>query len=590
MTVSPLGRFYRVWLAMVVLGCAGAQAESTAVHDLAVLRVVAPPMITLTNRSPAAVVPAVVFLQNRGTVAETLPDAATLEKLLELQLRALDGSGTLTPRLVARKTWPVTLRPGQTLAVVFSARFDGSLGAAGAAWPRRFQFVYVATLHPEALLGTPDAHPENDQWPRAESGASLPMVTTVDVLRSRETSGGTRTVAGAVVEDQPMTRARAAAAAAQCDFKSLTPKPTVVGLKAGAALSDPITFTAAFTGDCFVSWGPGDAAKATGYGTPKLTCQWDKPGEHTVECYLYPKSGGFNGPHKESTIKVVKVTFQGLDGKKIGVTTGKDRSQTFHATVEPASESNNVKIQVTAGSSRLALKGEPKPTSGDVEFELEGIGTAGSTAANDCTVQALVSGKPVAEAKCTVIVPQRILSQDTSARQDYNYLAYEGTPTVKGSSPAFRAGPGQAHVVYPMGKLSTFHGFFVVVHVGDQFGDPCGDLYGGADVFEDVPEGTASINRTLLGNSTYGDPAGVPGKDWNPNRAPVDVRTQFAQSFLNKPALFAPAASLFPKDNGSSISIDAQFAVKVDRFPLQPPIKRTFTFFHDGTITLEQTP
>jgi hypothetical protein len=103
-------------------------------HDLAVVKVTPPKTVTLTSKKPVQSKTVQLQLQNQGAVDETIPDAATLETLVQVDLESLDTVNDcpdLAATLNASKLkFPLTLKAGKTppkgkkLTVSFTVSFD----------------------------------------------------------------------------------------------------------------------------------------------------------------------------------------------------------------------------------------------------------------------------------------------------------------------------------------------------------------------------------------------------------------------------------------------------------------------------------
>jgi hypothetical protein len=105
-------------------------------HDAAILKVTASKTITLTSKKPLRTQTVKVQLQNQGELDETIPDAATLASLMQVDLKSLD-TGNNCPDLVAtlddsKLKFPLVLKagknlkPGKKLILSFTVTFDQS--------------------------------------------------------------------------------------------------------------------------------------------------------------------------------------------------------------------------------------------------------------------------------------------------------------------------------------------------------------------------------------------------------------------------------------------------------------------------------
>lgn len=588
---SSLARWVR---RLASFGALAATSLAAEIHDLTTVAIVAPRHVTLTAEHSTRTKPVIVFIENRGTRAETIADAASLAKLVTLRVEPAGEGMGLTPELVVPANFPIVLRPGRKLPVVFTVRFD----RASAPAPGLADFSYSATVN----LDPSDARPANDGFPRGDDVVLTDVILAPSFPGSIATGGMWDPTSGSAATVSTLTRrsrTRAVHSVRQAVFQRLTATPMKVPIRKGQTLSDPIDFKAIFTGGprCFVSWDDGDAAESIesgGFRNDKLRAKWSMAGDHVVEAYVYdlddPDFG--NAPHKAVTIQVIKVHFEdemGNDpnGMKLGVTTfSKDRRRTLKAIVEPASEMDNVELKIAKGGSNMTFVSSPVRSGGTITFEIQGVGTTGSSAKNDCTIEATISGKPAASADVTVVVPKKIFSQNIGAYGSNNELANEGT------SPAFQGVPKF------LGVLLTRYGWTVTVNVRDQFGDAIGDskLYLDAPVFEAFRRGggggriqfdTATpINRKVLTNSSYLDPVGASFWKNFPASPPrvlyLDPRNS-AHTGSATPAFPLPSVA-------SDQSRTDTFQVQVDGFPLDPPITRTLTLHPGQILELTQTP
>src|SRR5258707_14178149 len=94
------------------------RADDPAASGLAAAGIVAPRNLVLAAARSHATKPIVVIIQNRSAETKVIPDAATLERLVGLQIAPL-GEAAVQSELVPPPSFPITLRPGAKLAVVF---------------------------------------------------------------------------------------------------------------------------------------------------------------------------------------------------------------------------------------------------------------------------------------------------------------------------------------------------------------------------------------------------------------------------------------------------------------------------------------
>src|SRR5262249_42013896 len=90
-------------------------------HDLAIVGVVTPAKVSLTARKPQKVTKVAVQIQNRGPVAETIPDASKLARLVTVDVESL-GAQCATPTVTLhagnpQKPLPITIKSKRRLSV-----------------------------------------------------------------------------------------------------------------------------------------------------------------------------------------------------------------------------------------------------------------------------------------------------------------------------------------------------------------------------------------------------------------------------------------------------------------------------------------
>lgn len=574
-------------IALMLTGAvaAGQLAET---HDLAVAGVVGPRVVILSAERPTVTKPVVVIVQNRGERRETIADADALAQFVSLDVKSLGALVDREAVLVAPPKFPLVLRPGRKLAVVFAVTFDGANDPERSTRTvKHDDFRYVATIQP-------DANPANDS---ARSHADTDVILAPSFTHEAAAREAAAARLGASSSELSSSRERSARnAVGGAVFERLTAKPMVVPIKKGKTVSEPIVFTAVYTGASpGLSWGPGDAVPPFVYAGNTFKCQWNTGGDHTVTAYIF--DGSPNPPHKSLTIQVVKVNLQDEnaadpDGMIVGITTArKDRSRTLKAIVEPAAKAGEVQIRIGKGGSNLQVKGTPAVDTGagTVTFRVEGTGTAGSKMTGDCSVEAVVGGIVAASANVTVVVPRFIERQVIVGTNDHNFLAYRSDGRHAGSSPSISDAP-----VYPIARRMTFYGFLVEVEVSDQFHNRIDDAktYLDADISEDFGGGRiAGISQKIRNGSVYSDPAGFLGQDWNPGRPDVLIGSPQATAFLGAPPLFPypPKLRNLPALAEAELPV-VDFFARVDGFLIQPRIHRRVTVSSNGTVKLEQTP
>jgi len=153
---------------------AAPQASATVTDcgpfDLAVTKLAAPKRITLSAKAPSATKLLRVVIQNRSTKRITIPDAATLARVVGLDVASSGPCAAPVAVLRAgkpQKALPVTLKSKASLPVVFDVTFTCANDAAKG--PGHEDYAVTATARQAALAGE-DAHPEDDACPRAATG------------------------------------------------------------------------------------------------------------------------------------------------------------------------------------------------------------------------------------------------------------------------------------------------------------------------------------------------------------------------------------------------------------------------------------
>jgi hypothetical protein len=161
-----------------------------------------------------------------------------------------------------------------------------------------------------------------------------------------------------------------------------------------------------------------------------------------------------------------------------------DRTQHLKATVTPAAEAANVAISV---SSSLTLSNQQPLSNGVITFDV--VGNTKSVNKGDASITATDSQAHLTVTKpVSVVVPSQIATPHPTPTQTVTGVNIVSdcttSPTAIGVYPD--------HVV-----LITFYGIRIPITVWDQFQDPIGDIYDGAEIAE-VENGTVnSINVTL---------------------------------------------------------------------------------------------
>jgi hypothetical protein len=261
------------------------------------------------------------------------------------------------------------------------------------------------------------------------------------------------------------------------------------------------------------------------------------------------------------TTSQVKVTFQADDNKdlpapyRIGITAnGHNRTKKLKAIVTPKSEVSKVVLTVDA---KLSLS-NVSVKDNTIKFSL--VGLTQSQTKGDAKITATYTDSSLPQPQTfdqtvSVVVPAQIATpHDINGR---NGLEIKNILMDSHSVPA---APG-----VPQGYVErvTFYSRWLTITVWDQFKDPIGELYKGADITEHsgVPN-----NTTLSKDSTYLDPSGVVVDFEIRNGAIVVIRAndQRAIDWPSQPKL--PIPTTYPATLPQSLSVE------VDGFVLNPSI------------------
>src|SRR2546428_11741268 len=127
-------------------------APTAAAHDLAVVKMKAPPRITLRRKKPSRIAKATVTIQNRSPHAETIPDSATLSNAVVLSVHSLGACPDPVATVVSPTTFPITLASKSELMVVFHFTIDcANDPAATTKKENHADYSYAAAVHPPRL-------------------------------------------------------------------------------------------------------------------------------------------------------------------------------------------------------------------------------------------------------------------------------------------------------------------------------------------------------------------------------------------------------------------------------------------------------
>ena len=139
-------------------------------HDLAIVRIVTPKVVTLSALRPTVTKRVVVTIQNRSPHTEAFFDPAQVQGLVTLNVLSLDTNVcfdiTAFPlERPPQRRVPFNLRSKQRMNVYFEVTFDCAVNSAKG--PGQGDFYYIATVNHAAIDPARfDTHPECDVCPR----------------------------------------------------------------------------------------------------------------------------------------------------------------------------------------------------------------------------------------------------------------------------------------------------------------------------------------------------------------------------------------------------------------------------------------
>ena len=136
-------------------------------HDLAVTKIGAPKIVTLTVKKPALTGIVTVRIQNRSPDVETFSDSTVLANLVHLTVQSLGSCASPEPVLhLAKKPtkFPVTLKSKATLSVPFDVAFECANDPVKGAGHEDYSFMARVD---HTGLGGGDAHVLDDVCPRS---------------------------------------------------------------------------------------------------------------------------------------------------------------------------------------------------------------------------------------------------------------------------------------------------------------------------------------------------------------------------------------------------------------------------------------
>jgi len=140
-------------------------------RDMAVTKINAPKTVTLTTEKPAVTSHIKVTIQNRAVHDEIVPDMATLQTLVTLELVSLGPCSAPAATLhqgSPQVKLPLTLKSKKTANVVFDATFacaNDPIKSTASSFHGDYQVQ--ARIDHAALDGNADGHPDDDVCPRS---------------------------------------------------------------------------------------------------------------------------------------------------------------------------------------------------------------------------------------------------------------------------------------------------------------------------------------------------------------------------------------------------------------------------------------
>jgi hypothetical protein len=145
---------------------------NVSVHDLAIKKIISPPVVELTPTSASKTVPVKVKIQNRGPYPETIQDAPMLTNLISLTITSLGSCQAPVPVLHAGKPqhrFPITLKSKKILTVYYDVTFDCANDPAKSTTgdPNHYDYRYSAVVTHSAIDGIADSHTVDDACPRS---------------------------------------------------------------------------------------------------------------------------------------------------------------------------------------------------------------------------------------------------------------------------------------------------------------------------------------------------------------------------------------------------------------------------------------
>jgi hypothetical protein len=144
-------------------------SQPPEVHDLAIVRLTAPRLISLRAAGPALTKRIKVMIQNRGAHDEVIPSFEVMSNLITVQLTNLvDNCAVPQVRLITRPPnyVPRILKSKQVMNIFFEVTFNPECVPDPLKRASHEDFSCIAWLNHAALDGNADTHPECDVCPR----------------------------------------------------------------------------------------------------------------------------------------------------------------------------------------------------------------------------------------------------------------------------------------------------------------------------------------------------------------------------------------------------------------------------------------
>ena len=288
----------------------------------------------------------------------------------------------------------------------------------------------------------------------------------------------------------------------------------------------------------------------------------------TVTCVDHPDCS------RSFDVNIIKVIFQKSDGSslddpaRVGITANNhDRTQHWRALVIPLEAVTLVNLNGDDGA-HVVVSNQQINTEGDtyISFDIVGqIASDGPDYQYDAWVEADIDDADGATEPAIqyvkVVIPSAIGDRDTQ----WGPQAFDGDNAILTATTSPRAFPDPPR---GMVELVTLYGPVLKIPVVDQFGGDIGDIYYGAIIEEQMiddegnPGAIVNINRSLLSDSSYGDPVKYEARHYAPDGSrwwPVDSDEANGWTTSN-----------IKEDMPSTVSEPNKVRVYVDGYELKP--------------------